>query len=137
MFRSATCRTRAAGLQPFGDIAWSKQAWLPLQCVHDGELMRQASGPVCKEPVRATAVLCHAAGLFRVRGFTQDDAHIFCLPEQIAGEIVGVLALVEEVMGAFGFKEFEARCWRSHSGADYTCLMHKLQGGCCDDGPGV
>ena len=50
-----------------------------------------------------------AAGLFRVRGFTQDDAHIFCLPEQIAGEIVGVLALVEEVMGAFGFKEFEVR----------------------------
>ena len=49
------------------------------------------------------------AGLFRVRGFTQDDAHIFCLPEQIAGEIVGVLALVEEVMGAFGFKEFEVR----------------------------
>ncbi len=49
------------------------------------------------------------AGLFRVRGFTQDDAHIFCLPEQIAGEIVGVLALVEEVMGAFGFQEFEVR----------------------------
>jgi threonyl-tRNA synthetase len=50
------------------------------------------------------------AGLFRVRGFTQDDAHIFCLPEQIAGEIVGVLALVEEVMGAFGFQEFEVGC---------------------------
>ncbi|KAK9839849.1 hypothetical protein WJX81_005869 [Elliptochloris bilobata] len=46
-------------------------------------------------------------GLFRVRGFTQDDAHIFCLPEQIAGEIVGVLALVEEVMGAFGFQKLE------------------------------
>ena len=44
-----------------------------------------------------------------MRGFTQDDAHIFCLPEQIAGEIVGVLALVEEVMGAFGFQEFEVR----------------------------
>ena len=54
-------------------------------------------------------MLCGGAGLFRVRGFTQDDAHIFCLPEQIAGEIVGVLALVEEVMGAFGFQEFEVR----------------------------
>ena len=34
-------------------------------------------------------------GLFRVRGFTQDDAHIFCLPDQIAPEIRGVLDLVE------------------------------------------
>lgn len=34
-------------------------------------------------------------GLFRVRGFTQDDAHIFCLPDQIATEIRGVLDLVQ------------------------------------------
>jgi threonyl-tRNA synthetase len=34
-------------------------------------------------------------GLFRVRGFTQDDAHIFCLPEQIEPEIRGVLDLVQ------------------------------------------
>ena len=54
-----------------------------------------------------------------MRGFTQDDAHIFCLPEQIAGEIVGVLALVEEVMGAFGFKEFEVR-WQ---GKSFSCLI--------------
>eukprot|EP00898_Chlorokybus_atmophyticus_P008741 jgi/Chlat1/8869/Chrsp92S08196 len=46
-------------------------------------------------------------GLFRVRGFTQDDAHIFCLPNQIAPEILGVLNLVEEVLSAFGFKTFE------------------------------
>ena len=30
-------------------------------------------------------------GLFRVRGFTQDDAHIFCLPEQLTAEVLGVL----------------------------------------------
>jgi len=46
-------------------------------------------------------------GLFRVRGFTQDDAHIFCLPDQVAGEIKGVLDLIEEILGTFGFKEFE------------------------------
>jgi len=46
-------------------------------------------------------------GLFRVRGFTQDDAHIFCLPEQIASEIKGVLDLVEEVLSSFGFTEYE------------------------------
>lgn len=46
-------------------------------------------------------------GLFRVRGFTQDDAHIFCLPSQLEDEIVGVLALVEKVLGKFGFSKFE------------------------------
>lgn len=46
-------------------------------------------------------------GLFRVRGFTQDDGHIFCLPEQIAPEIRGVLDLVEEVLSGFGFNEYE------------------------------
>eukprot|EP00879_Flechtneria_rotunda_P011070 GHRR01011566.1.p1 GENE.GHRR01011566.1~~GHRR01011566.1.p1 ORF type:complete len:561 (+),score=151.97 GHRR01011566.1:184-1683(+) len=46
-------------------------------------------------------------GLFRVRGFTQDDAHIFCLPDQIATEIRRVLDLVEEVLSAFGFTKYE------------------------------
>lgn len=46
-------------------------------------------------------------GLFRVRGFTQDDAHIFCLPEQIASEIRGVLDLVEEVLTTFGFDNYK------------------------------
>jgi hypothetical protein len=40
-------------------------------------------------------------GLFRVRGFTQDDAHIFCLPEQIEPEIRSVLDLVQ-VRGCTG-----------------------------------
>ncbi|PNW77087.1 hypothetical protein CHLRE_10g421600v5 [Chlamydomonas reinhardtii] len=46
-------------------------------------------------------------GLFRVRGFTQDDAHIFCLPNQITTEIKGVLDLVEEILGTFGFNDYE------------------------------
>lgn len=46
-------------------------------------------------------------GLFRVRGFTQDDAHIFCLPEQLENEIVGVLELVEKILRKFGFTKFE------------------------------
>ncbi|KAG2486564.1 hypothetical protein HYH03_014734 [Edaphochlamys debaryana] len=46
-------------------------------------------------------------GLFRVRGFTQDDAHIFCLPNQITSEIKGVLDLVEEILGTFGFNDYE------------------------------
>ena len=43
-------------------------------------------------------------GLFRVRCFTQDDAHIFMTPEQIKDEIKGVVALIDEVYSLFGFK---------------------------------
>jgi threonyl-tRNA synthetase len=43
-------------------------------------------------------------GLLRVRGFTQDDAHILCTPEQLDAEIKGVLAFVREVMAIFGFE---------------------------------
>ncbi|AKG22120.1 threonine--tRNA ligase [Calothrix sp. 336/3] len=46
-------------------------------------------------------------GLMRVRGFTQDDAHIFCLPEQIAPEILEVLNLTEKILSDFGFKNYE------------------------------
>ncbi len=42
-------------------------------------------------------------GLTRVRGFTQDDAHILCAPEQLQQEIVGILEFVKDVMGVFGF----------------------------------
>ena len=43
-------------------------------------------------------------GLMRVRCFTQDDAHIFMMPEQIRDEIKGVAALIDEVYSLFGFK---------------------------------
>lgn len=46
-------------------------------------------------------------GLMRVRGFTQDDAHIFCLPEQLSDEIRNVLDLIETILGRFGFAEYE------------------------------
>lgn len=43
-------------------------------------------------------------GLLRVRGFTQDDAHILCAPEQLDAEIKGVIKFVQDVMGIFGFE---------------------------------
>ncbi|NOY45012.1 MAG: threonine--tRNA ligase [Deltaproteobacteria bacterium] len=43
-------------------------------------------------------------GLTRVRGFTQDDAHILCTPEQLLDEISGILDFVQDVMGLFGFE---------------------------------
>ena len=45
-------------------------------------------------------------GLMRVRGFTQDDAHIFCRPEQVEDEIGGVLELTFELLRAFGFSDY-------------------------------
>lgn len=46
-------------------------------------------------------------GLLRVRGFTQDDAHLFCRPDQIQSEILKVLDFVTDMLGTFGFKEYD------------------------------
>jgi threonyl-tRNA synthetase len=46
-------------------------------------------------------------GMLRVRGFTQDDAHIFCTPDQLEDEVVGVLRLVDRILRRCGFDEFK------------------------------
>jgi len=46
-------------------------------------------------------------GLMRVRGFTQDDAHIFCTPQQIEDEVVGCIDFAFAVLNTFGFKEYQ------------------------------
>jgi len=47
-------------------------------------------------------------GLLRVRGFTQDDAHIFCTPDQIEDEVVNCLEFALDVLKTFGFDHYEA-----------------------------
>jgi len=47
-------------------------------------------------------------GLLRVRGFTQDDAHIFCTPEQIEEEVVNCLDFATDTLKTFGFSEYKA-----------------------------
>jgi len=47
-------------------------------------------------------------GLMRVRGFTQDDAHIFCTPEQIEDEVVSCLQFAIDALSTFGFDDYEA-----------------------------
>jgi threonyl-tRNA synthetase len=47
-------------------------------------------------------------GLMRVRGFTQDDAHIFCTPAQIKSEIIGCMDFALDVLHTFGFQEYKA-----------------------------
>ena len=46
-------------------------------------------------------------GMLRVRGFTQDDAHIFCTPEQVNREISDLMDLVLFIMGSFGFDQYK------------------------------
>jgi threonyl-tRNA synthetase len=46
-------------------------------------------------------------GLMRVRGFTQDDAHIFCRPDQLQDEILKILDLTVFVLGTFGFEQYD------------------------------
>lgn len=58
-------------------------------------------------------------GLSRVRGFTQDDAHLFCMPEQIEAEISACLELVEEVFSLFEF-QFEVKLSLRGDGDKYV-----------------
>ncbi|MCD5390856.1 threonine--tRNA ligase [candidate division NPL-UPA2 bacterium] len=46
-------------------------------------------------------------GLLRVRGFTQDDSHVFCTPEQLGDEIIGIIDLTQYMLKTFGYEEFE------------------------------
>lgn len=48
-------------------------------------------------------------GLSRVRGFTQDDAHIFCMPEQVQDEFLAVVGLTQEVLNMIGFDDVTAQ----------------------------
>jgi len=64
-------------------------------------------------------------GLLRVRGFTQDDAHIFCTPGQIEDEVVACIDFAEAVLKTFGFAEFkvELSTWdpadrKTYAGSD-------------------
>jgi threonyl-tRNA synthetase len=61
-------------------------------------------------------------GLLRVRGFTQDDAHIFCTPEQIEDEVVACIDFAQKVLETFGFKEFkvELSTWDPNDRAHYA-----------------
>lgn len=83
---------------PFHIQIFDKHAWsyrdLPIRMAELGTVYRfERSG------------VLH--GLMRVRGFTQDDAHIFCTPDQLRGEIATVLDFVLEMLRTFGFTNYE------------------------------
>jgi threonyl-tRNA synthetase len=69
-------------------------------------------------------------GLLRVRGFTQDDAHIFCTPGQIEDEVIACIDFAEAVLKTFGFAEFkvELSTWdpadrKTYAGSDENWLV--------------
>ena len=61
-------------------------------------------------------------GLLRVRGFTQDDAHIFCTPEQVESEVIGCVDFAMEVLRVFGFADFsvELSTWDGGESGKYA-----------------
>jgi len=60
-------------------------------------------------------------GMTRVRGFTQDDAHLFCTEEQLPGEVLGCLNLVKTVFSTLGMKDYRVRVGlRDPDSAKYT-----------------
>jgi threonyl-tRNA synthetase len=82
----------------------------PMNCPGGMLLYKNRPHSYRELPLRAAEVgLVHRhelsgvlSGLFRVRAFHQDDAHIYMMPEQIEAEILGVLRLVERIYGVFG-----------------------------------
>ncbi|PSQ97744.1 MAG: threonine--tRNA ligase [Bacteroidetes bacterium SW_9_63_38] len=89
----------------------------PMNCPHHIKIYQNEMHSYRDLPVRLAefgTVYRHEqtgelGGLTRVRGFTQDDAHIFCTPEQVKGEFIDVIDLTLKVFNALGFDEFEAQ----------------------------
>lgn len=86
----------------------------PMNCPHHCEIYKSKSWSYRDLPVRlaefGTVYRYEQSGelhgLTRVRGFTQDDAHIFCTPDQLDAEFKNVIDLVLYVFGSLGFKDF-------------------------------
>ena len=89
----------------------------PMNCPHHCEIFNSRPYSYKELPVRfaefGTVYRYEQSGelhgLTRVRGFTQDDAHIFCTPEQLLDEFVGVIDLVLYVFESLGFNDFEVQ----------------------------
>jgi threonyl-tRNA synthetase len=68
-------------------------------------------------------------GLMRVRGFTQDDAHIFCTPGQVKDEVIGCLDFALDVLKTFGFADFvvELSTWDGGASGNYAGSAEEWQ----------
>ena len=89
----------------------------PMNCPHHAKIFASAPHSYRDMPVRlaefGTVYRWEQSGelngMTRVRGFTQDDAHLFCTEDQIPGEIQGCLSLVKTIFSVLGMKEYRVR----------------------------
>ena len=96
----------------FTEIDEEKYGIKPMNCIGHMLMYGNAVHSYRDMPVRLFELGCvhrHEKsgvlhGLLRVRQFTQDDAHILCMPEQLEGEIIGVIRLIQALMNIFGFE---------------------------------
>jgi len=102
-----------------GDEGEDEDGYLlkPMNCPHHVKIYQNDHHSYRDLPVRLAefgTVYRHEqtgelGGLTRVRGFTQDDAHIFCTPEQVKDEFISVIDLTLKVLHALDFEDFEAQ----------------------------
>ncbi|HOW25786.1 MAG TPA: threonine--tRNA ligase [Bacteroidales bacterium] len=101
--------------QPISTPEEGEQFFLkPMNCPHHCEIYRDKPRSYKDLPLRMAEFGTvyryeqhgELHGLTRVRGFTQDDAHIFCTPEQLKEEFIGVIGIVMKIFRALDFKEF-------------------------------
>jgi threonyl-tRNA synthetase len=100
---------------------WEKQQerylLRPMNCPHHAQMYKAIPRSYRDLPVRLAefgTVYRHEQsgelnGLLRVRGFTQDDAHLFCTPEQVGEEFKGTLGLVKYVLDAVGLADYRVQ----------------------------
>ena len=89
----------------------------PMNCPCHVQVFKSKTRSYRDLPIRMSEFgMCHRNelsgslyGLMRVRGFTQDDAHIFCTPDQIQSEVLSFYRLLKEVYNDFGFKEISVK----------------------------
>ncbi|MBP6976778.1 MAG: threonine--tRNA ligase [Lentimicrobiaceae bacterium] len=101
--------------QPISTPEEGEQFFLkPMNCPHHCEIYRDKPKSYKDLPLRLAEFGTvyryeqhgELHGLTRVRGFTQDDAHIFCTPDQLKEEFIGVIEIVMKIFKALDFKEY-------------------------------
>jgi threonyl-tRNA synthetase len=110
----ATCATLINGLS---DGTYEGYLLKPMNCPHHIKIYASDHHSYRDLPVRLAEFGTvyrweqsgELGGMTRVRGFTQDDAHLFCTPDQVAEELIGCLSLVKKVLSTLGMDNYRVR----------------------------
>ena len=110
----ATCATLINGL---ADGTFEGYLLKPMNCPHHIKIFASDPHSYRDLPVRLAEFGTvyrweqsgELGGMTRVRGFTQDDAHLFCTPDQVAAEVTGCLDLVKKVLSTLGMNDYRVR----------------------------